>query len=197
MTLKKIYPIIGMSPWNSYFSEDTISITLQKVIQKFWETWILIADIPAIATYIAMWYPENRARKDKAIPKWNALKNKINRIVNILWFQDKIRIFDWKNEIEQNMLYVEYYDKIVSLYNSNSEFYEIANSTSYQVLLNTGKKMINIEDSTKIAVHYLLSELAFMEFISDFLWKVNVVYIYNKSWKIYEEIHCLKIWLSR
>lgn len=174
-----------MSPGNSYFKDAEVTHLLKETIARYGETAILVADIPAISTYLAYGYPENRAR-NKAIPKGNNLKNRTQRIAEELGISDKVRIIDWENEIENNPLYHPYYEAIQSLYNSNQAFQETADSTTQQVLELSSHEIPDIEKATKIAVHYLLSELAFLEFASEFLDKEQIVYVYHRNWPIYE-----------
>jgi cyclo(L-tyrosyl-L-tyrosyl) synthase len=80
MVSMKVYPIIGMSPGNSYFKDDEIKYLLKTAVDRYGRVAVMIADIPAISTYIALGYPENRARRDKALPQGNLLKNRTERV---------------------------------------------------------------------------------------------------------------------
>jgi len=180
-----LYPVIGMSPGNSYFKDDVVKSLLKKVIEKYGKAAILIPDIPAISTYIALGYPENRARRDKALPQGNNLRNKVLRAMADLGYgSDIVRIIDWSLEIKDNPIYQEKYTQVLNLYNSNNAFQEEVNNTTRNVL--------TVSDSTpdisaiKVAIHYLLSEFAFMEFSLPLLKSENVTYIYHKEWLVYE-----------
>jgi tRNA-dependent cyclodipeptide synthase len=182
-----VYPIIGMSPGNSYFKDEEVSYLLKTVVEQFGRTAILIADIPAISTYIAFGYPENRARRDKAIPKGNALKNRVLKAMSELGYShDIVKIFDWEKEIEDNEAYKVKYNQVLALYNDNKEFHKIANSTTRGVLEGSKREIKDIQKATGIAVHYLLSELAFLEFVPVYLKVEKVVYVYHKNWEVYE-----------
>ena len=99
-----------MSPGNSYFKDEKINYLLKTIVEKFGKTVVLIADIPAISTYVALGYPENRARRDKAIPKGNALKNLVLKNMQKLRYSDNVvKIIDWQNEVENNSKYQEKY----------------------------------------------------------------------------------------
>ncbi|MEI8252676.1 MAG: hypothetical protein WCG25_02820 [bacterium] len=43
-----------MSPGNSYFKDKEVAYLLKEAIKKYDKAVILIADIPAISTYLAM-----------------------------------------------------------------------------------------------------------------------------------------------
>jgi len=179
--------IIGMSPGNSYFKDREIEYLLKTLVEKYGKVGILIADIPAVSTYMALGYPENRARRDKAIPKGNALKNRVRKVAERLGYpEDSVQIFDWAGEVEENSEYQESYRKISDLYDRNDLFREFANETTRVVLEGSGKKIEDLEQATKIAVHYLLSELAFLEFVPGYVGVEKVIYAYHKNWEVYE-----------
>jgi cyclo(L-tyrosyl-L-tyrosyl) synthase len=183
----KNYPIIGMSPGNSYFKDEVVKELLKKVIEKYGKTAVLIADIPAISTYIALGYPENRARRDKALPQGNNLRNKVQRAMGELGYSpQQVKVIDWEKDIEGNPSYQEKYRKVLELYHKNKGFQESANEATKGVLEYSEKNIPDIVDSIKIAVHYLLSEFAFMEFAPEFLKADKVTYIYHKKWPVYE-----------
>ena len=182
-----IYPIIGMSPGNSYFKDEVVTELLKKVVEKYGNTGILIADIPAISTYIALGYPENRARRDKALPQGNNLRNKVQRsMLELGYSADQVKIFDWESEVENNPRYQEKYKEIIALYESNENFRLAAHDATRGVLEYSNKKVSDIDSTVKIAVHYLLSEFAFMEFVLEFLGATKVTYIYHKNWPVCE-----------
>jgi cyclo(L-tyrosyl-L-tyrosyl) synthase len=105
MVSMKVYPIIGMSPGNSYFKDDEIKYLLKTAVDRYGRVAVMIADIPAISTYIALGYPENRARRDKALPQGNLLKNRTERaIVQLGYTKDQVRIIDWENENLKNLI---------------------------------------------------------------------------------------------
>ncbi|HLC48814.1 MAG TPA: tRNA-dependent cyclodipeptide synthase [Candidatus Andersenbacteria bacterium] len=182
------YHIIGMSPGNSYFKDEEILYLLKTTIDRFGKVAILIADIPAISTYIALGYPENRARRDKAIPKGNALKNRVRKIMAKLGYsEDIVRIIDWEHEVENNSEYQKSYQNVLELYKQNRAFHSAADTTTYLVLESSKKDFDDIELATGIAVHYLLSEFAFLEFAPSFLEATKVIYVYHKNWQVYED----------
>lgn len=183
-----VYPIIGMSPGNSYFKDEVVRDLLKKVINKYGSSAILIPDIPAIATYIAMGYPENIARRDKAIPKSNNLRNRTQKAMDELGYsKEQVLVIDWEKDIERHLSYKAAYQKIRELYEINLAFKEAANEATKKVLGNAGKKLSDIECSARIGAHYLLAEIAFMEFSPDYLQADKIVYIYHRHWPIYED----------
>lgn len=183
----EIYPVIGMSPGNSHFKDEVVKQLLKKVVDRYGKTSVLIPDIPAISTYIALGYAENRARRDKALPQGNNLRNKVARsMVELNYTPDHVKIIPWLEEVENNTEYNQQYEKIRNLYSNNDTFREAAHVATRDVL-DKGKPMKDMEKSVKVAVHYLLSEIAFMEFARSYLQAKKVVYIYHRNWPVYEK----------
>ncbi len=178
------YPIIGMSPGNSYFKNDTVRFLLEETVQRFGRTAVFVADIPAIANYRALGYPENRARS-KAILKGNNLKNRSRRIAEELGIADKVAVIDWENEVQNNEKYRSCYDAITGLYRSNLAFAASVDRTTREFL--DGNDIPDIEAAVETASHYLLSELAFLEYAPTFFVVEEVAYVYHKNWPVYEE----------
>lgn len=187
MVNSSIYPIIGMSPGNSYFKDDEIKYLLKTAVERYGRVAVMIADVPAISTYIALGYSENRARRDKAIPQGNLLKNRTERVIIQLGYtNDQVKIIDWENEVELNEEYKKSYSYIRSLYESNKDFEHDADETTKGVITGSKREISDVLQATKTAVHYLLSEFAFLDFAPKFLDTKKVTYIYHKNWTVYE-----------
>jgi len=113
------YPIIGMSPGNSYFSEENIKYLLDVLLSEYEEVTVMIADIPAIQTYVALGYPENRAKTDKAIRNSNNIKNRVRKVIEANdVFSGRIKILDWAEEVEPNEGYQAKYLEVQNIYNN-------------------------------------------------------------------------------
>src|SRR5271156_5731524 len=111
--MRKPIAIIGMSPGNSYFKDYEVSFLLREAIARFGRCVVMVADVPAIATYIALGYEQNRAR-NKAIPKGNNLKNRTRRLAQSLGYdEEQVRIIDWSEEIEPNSKFKHHYQCIL------------------------------------------------------------------------------------
>ena len=183
----KPYPIIGMSPGNSYFKDEEIRYLLKEVVARYGRVAILVADTPAISTYVALGYPQNKAR-NKAIPKGNNLKNRTRRIMEELGFSGQVvRIIDWDGEVASDLKYQEHYKKIEDLYKHNDAFSKAVNETTLKVLEGSDKLLGDINRAVEVATHYLLSEFAFLEFAPSFLGSDRVLYVYHKNWPVYED----------
>jgi tRNA-dependent cyclodipeptide synthase len=184
----KPYPIIGMSPGNSYFKDVEIRHLLKETVDRFGRTCVFVADVPAIATYLAYGYPENKART-KAIPKGNNLKNRTRRLAQELGYEpSQVRIVEWATEVADNPSYRQIYDlRVKKLYDSSVEFSRSVDLTTQNVLESSDRPIPDLYVATKIAVHYLLSELAFLEFAPQLLDSSHVTYVYHRNWPVYED----------
>ncbi len=181
------YCIIGMSPGNSYFKDDEIKYLLKTTIERYGRVAIMIADIPAISTYMAFGYPANLARRTKALPQGNLLKNRTRRAMHELGYLDEqVCIIDWENEVETNSEYKKSYQHIRDLYNNNTQFMSDVDETTRAVLIGSKREIADINVATKTAVHYLLSEFAFLNWAPEFLNVEKVTYVYHKNWLVYE-----------
>ncbi len=178
-------PIIWMSPGNSYFKDKEVAYLIKESIKKYDRAVVLVADIPAISTYLAMWYNIWKAR-EKAVLKWNNIKNRTKKIVKELWIDDnKLIIVDRDREVKDTLDYIKQYNTIKELYNINLKFHTAVNDTSELVLKNSWK-VYSLEDIEK-ATHYLLSEIAFLEYSPQFFWVDKVAYVYHKNRFVFED----------
>ena len=176
-----------MSPGNSYFKDENVKWLLQEVVQRFGKAAVLIADVPAIATYTALGYSGSEAR-NKAIPKGNNLKNRTQRMMEELGFtNDVVRIIDWGTEVENDPDYQQQYQRIKDLYDNNPLFRQKVDETTSAVLEGFGQEIGDMHTSVATANHYLLAELAFLNLAPKFIGASVINYIYHRPWAVYED----------
>jgi len=177
--------IIGMSPWNSYFQDKAVAFLLRETIKKHRHVAIMVADVPAVSTYMAMGYQIPEATK-KARLQWNWLKNRTKRVLAEMGLDpNAVTIIDWANEVEIHPNYQVARDNIQNLYEQNPRFQQSVDATSLVVLKNSWKEYDG--EAVKKAVHYLLSEIAFLEFAPDFFHQEKIAYFYHKNWEVFED----------
>ena len=180
-----VFPIIGMSPGNSYFKDEQVTYLLSQMIQSYGRAAVFVPDVPAISTYLALGYPLSRA-KEKAMSKGRNLKNRARKCAERLCIaEEKIRLIDWSKEIEGMPQYREAYSHIEHLYNEHLDFQREANAATLDVLLHMKDSLQNIDDSTRKGVEYLLSELAFFAIAPSLLGAKKTVAVYHHPWPIY------------
>jgi ABC-type amino acid transport substrate-binding protein len=93
---------------------------------------------------------------------------------------------DWAREVEGNPDYQKSYQNVRELYVSRETFKNDADETTRSVLLGSKKSFDDIQKATETAVHYLLSEIAFLEWASELFHVKQVSYVYHKNWSVYE-----------
>lgn len=183
--------IIGMSPGNGYFKQEVVNKLLSFSLKEYENIGIFIPDVPAISTYVALGYPENIARREKAIPQGNNFRNKVQKAIREQNLDsEKVIIFDWsKEKIEENQDYRETFTYLNILYKNNSNFKSDINSATETVLnYNPFKKKETTFRDIEIGTHYILSEFAFMVFLQSYLPKyVNFIYGYHNPWPVWEK----------
>ncbi|MBP6925606.1 MAG: tRNA-dependent cyclodipeptide synthase [Candidatus Pacebacteria bacterium] len=183
--------VIGMSPGNSYFKQEVINKLLVFSLGEYENIEILIPDVPAISTYVALGYPENIARKEKAIPQGNAFRNRLVKAIEQESLDgSRIHIGNWrKDEIEENIEYQTQYLQLKDLYQNNEDFRKDINKATSDVLLENPfkKKDITISD-IEIGTHYIISEFAYMLSLPILKKDFNLfVYGYHKPWPVWEK----------
>lgn len=158
---------------------------MREAIRKYDKAIIMIADIPAIATYEAMGYHISKAQK-KARLQGNNLKNKTQQTLDAIGIDSsKVVIIDRAEEVENNEIYKQELEKIENLFTNNQNFHTSVLQTSEEVLKNS-KKEYTIK-AAEHATHYLLSEMAFIEFASQYFKAAKILYTYHKPRRVYED----------
>jgi tRNA-dependent cyclodipeptide synthase len=181
------YHVIGMSPGNSYFKQEEVNYLVKTCVERYGRTAVLIADVPAVATYIAYGYIENRARRDKAIPQGNLLRNRVKQAIEDLGYtNEQVRIISWSEEVEPNANYQKSFEMVAYMYDTNDSFRKDIRIATQKVLVNSGKDIDDLESATTTASHYILSEFALMEWLPKVLQVDSAVFVYHVNWPVYE-----------
>lgn len=97
----------------------------------------------------------------------------------------KVIIINRAEEVETNKIYQNELQKVQKLFDTNNSFHQSVLQTSEEVLKFSGKPHKN--EDIKHAAHYLLSEIAFIEFSAQHFNIGKVLYTYHKPRRIYED----------
>ncbi len=180
-TKKSSVAILGMSPGNSFFKENTIRWLIEKVQWKFEWFRIMIPDHPAEYTYRAKWekFPERKSRL-----KWNAIRNKIKAVIG----QEKQSrlTLNWKEEINQHPAYRRELREVLMLYKKNRTFREAVQWATKEVLQWWDIAMDVTEKQIATGVKFLICELAFLSVAKEILGS-DVTYVYHRPWPIFSD----------
>jgi cyclo(L-tyrosyl-L-tyrosyl) synthase len=168
--------IIGMSLWNSYFSEENIGWIVDVAQEKFEAVKIMIPDYPTRYTYRALW---KRNIEWEISKKWNALRNRIKRVLG-----DNTDVIDWKEYINSHPSYIRAVRELLQLTKQNEGFRRALEDTTKEVLVSK----VEI-DSKKIQIgtKFLICELAFLISAKEIL-GTEVTYVYHRPWKIFTDL---------
>lgn len=178
-------PIIWMSPWNSYFKDKEVAYLMRETLRRYGKAVVMVADVPAASTYLAMGYTPSKARS-KARLKGNNLKNRTARVLDEMGIDSsRVRIIDRENEVQTSPEYIRSLMDIQLLYETNTVFHDAIYQTSKNVLEWTGITTDNagIEKATE----YVLAELAYLHIAPDILWSQEITYVYHKNRDVYEQ----------
>lgn len=181
--------IVGMSPGNSYFKQDTIHTLLSFAQKAFSKVIIMIPDKPAIHTYKAIGYSSLEAEKI-ARRAGNRLRNCAQISIDALKAgraECSIAVFDWYGDIETNKQYGTQKQYIYNLYRTNEQFRKDVRATTAEVIRPRLKQDRELESSCDVAIHFLLEELAFLV-ACPAIFEQSIAYIYHHRWPIWENL---------
>ena len=182
---KRNFALIGISPFNSYFSSSKILELCQYVANSYNNFAIFIPDKISKFTLTALGYDDNRIHH-KVRKQDNYTINKVNKALlsfyqnNIIY--PEIKIYNI-SILQQNITYQQLYKYYKTLFLENQVFRKNCLEVTEWVLY-CNKKHKNepflITDQQKhIAVEYFLSELPIMANMSSILNNQSCDFIYH------------------
>lgn len=158
--------VIGISPFNSYFSEERIAYLYRWAIAHFETVRFYLPDGPTVYTLRAIGYDEAKARK-KARRQCNYLHNKIRRVLGNQDLESTIVNSSW---LANSQTYQERLEFCQSLFDTDEQFKEGCLNSSRWVLSHYVDKETKLDpDALAIAVKYFLSELPL------FIWSADIL----------------------
>ncbi|MGD1804842.1 tRNA-dependent cyclodipeptide synthase [Dapis sp. BLCC M126] len=171
------HAVLGISPFNSFFSEKNIAILSKWAMNNFKSFNLFIPDEPYVYTLMALGYDEVKATK-KAKKQANYLRTKCLKVLIGLELS--------RNEAEEVILNFRYLNKNIN-YLSALKFYEdkYANDSEFRInCLETSKQVVETQTyisdyRLEIAVKYLLAELPLFFNSASVLEKKEAVFCYR------------------
>lgn len=155
----KEHVLLGISPFNSYYSEEIIRDWIQWAHTTFSSFNIFIPDTLPMYTFLALGYDESKAI-NKAKRQAAYLKNKVRRALE----QCQLNIDDHPNLIidmsylENNPAYRALKKQCYALYTENQKFQEECDQCTGWVLNGHAIKDSH-QANENTAVHYILNEM--------------------------------------
>jgi cyclo(L-tyrosyl-L-tyrosyl) synthase len=158
--LLKEHALFGISPFNSYYSEENLKKLFAWGLSYFKEVSIFIPDKISAYTLQAKGYSEDKAQKKTRLHD-NNLKNKSIRALvanNLSEAEAKNKIILW-TDLMNNQTYLELYNTCKSLYEKDEKFKNGCLETSKWVL--TSKDVCETvgNEAINIAAKYFIAEL--------------------------------------
>jgi cyclo(L-tyrosyl-L-tyrosyl) synthase len=188
---KNTMAVIGVSPFNSYFSTERIENLYSWVCRNFSQVRLYIPDLPTSFTLRALGYEPSKAEK-KARRQCNYLKNKIKRALSQLDLNDdKVEslIID-QSYLDNNHSYLNYYQQLYRLFEKDKAFREGCLNSSKWVLCNQIDDKSNLtEDMLVMGAHYFMAELPMFLFAADILQHTPSVFCYHQCPEFLRDIY--------
>lgn len=177
---RREHVMIGISPFNSYFSESRICALVCWAQQTFDEMHLFVPDDWSVYTLRALGYSEARAIK-KAARQASYLHNKIRRALGKVGF-DGDRATDLvltAESVAQLSTYRKRFNEYLTLYDADGEFREACRSGSKWVLSEMTGEHLSAQ-SLDLAAQYLLAEMPLMLDTPGVLKQKSSVFGYHK-----------------
>ena len=180
---------IGISPFNSLFSEDYIGDLIKWAKENFQTFHLFLPDEPTFYTLEALGYEPSECRK-KMKKQLNWLRNKINKALaaNGLDSSKDIYLLDW-NFLSANKTFNDELDKVYQLFDACPEFRSLCLEASRWVLQSRGDETLITEQSLLIAVKYFLSEIPLFSSTNKIVGKETSLFCYHQSIKFHEKLY--------
>ncbi|GHT90916.1 cyclo(L-leucyl-L-leucyl) synthase [Alphaproteobacteria bacterium] len=156
----KEHVLIGISPFNSYFSEERMEKIFFWALNNFQEISVFIPDEISRYTLQAVGYTEDRARQ-KTKRQDRYLKHKAVRalVANKLSETEAESKIVHLTKLMDNEKYTKFYNDYLELYKNDESFKKGCLMTSKWVLENKDISEKISDESVNIAVQYFLAEL--------------------------------------
>ncbi|CAL7961546.1 Cyclodipeptide synthase [Gammaproteobacteria bacterium] len=186
---KREHVLIGISPLNSYYSEDRITKLIHWGHTSFKEFHILTADTLSEYNFLAVGYPLKKAKK-KTRQNWNSLYNKITRAFQSIGMTEETyqkKIIALSGKLPENNIYKKLHDVCLERYKQDEAFRQKCMESSKMVLENYGGAVV--DSSLDIAINYLLGELPFYLDTPRMLNVNSSLLVYHKAIPFFTDIY--------
>ncbi|WP_406604178.1 tRNA-dependent cyclodipeptide synthase [Bartonella gliris] len=187
----KQHLMIGISPFNSRFSEKYITQLIYWSAKKFKNIDVLLPDIESAMLLILA----SGSTKAKAEKKTKKELNRIRRILYNIHNYDNLeksfRILDF-SQYKQSENYKILKSKAIDLYKTNSKFNELCTKMSIQAVGHRAKSVglsteeIKSLETTNISLEYIFDEVPFYVNTPSLLNIESSVLAYHREWPVGE-----------
>lgn len=172
-----VHALVGISPFNSYYSYEKIHEILSWCCCRFSEVSVFFPDSLPIYNFLAMGYNLKRAQK-KTTRQANYMINKINRSIETIIPIKNIDLILMSKLIE-NEVYQNIRALAEDLYDKDRNFQVACNQDVEGMLRNYHQTVSNHD--LMLATKYLLYEIPLLSSSPLILDKTNSTFIYHET----------------
>lgn len=185
--------VLGMSLENGYFTAHRVQALVSWAASEFpTGVIIMLPDRPAEHTYRAFGFDSEKSQA-KAKRHGRNLLNKILRAIDSLPddYRFRVRVIDWRTEVETNESFTATLQRVRSLYESDVRGFRCdVNSATAQVV---GRVSNPIPIDCRVGAECLLQEMAFLESIPPIMSCISsgppkesaYIFVYHKPWPVF------------
>lgn len=186
---------IGISPFNSLFSEDYIAALVKWSIHNFKDFHLFIPDEPTFHTLEALGYEEKECRR-KMKKQLNWLKNKMHKALerNNVSAKEK-HILDWE-KLSESKAFQQELEKAFALFDSDEDFRKECLLSSRWVLENKMDEKDIKEENLLKAVKYFLSEIPLFAATNKIIGSGTSLFCYHQSISFHERLYTNQLGIS-
>ncbi len=174
--------VLGISPFNSYFSEQVIAEIANWASAAGSDYYLYIPDGPTIFTLQAMGYEEHKAGR-KARRQYKYLKNKIYKALGKLGQTDEEitrRVLN-SERLDGDSVYQRILAQVYDLWQKDESFKQGCVSTARWVLLNQRRQQYALSDAAlELAARYFLAELPLFLRSPEIINSPSAVFCYHQ-----------------
>lgn len=182
--------LIGISPFNSYYSEQKITQLIYWGKLNFKQFHLFVPNTLPYFNFLAMGYLPNKAH-NKTNRQWNYLKNKIQKaLVNngfsMQHFSEKIITIS--DHLSKNPIYNQLHQACLKKYDEDSFFKKTCLNVS-KIVLSNYTDLITDQKNLEIAVQYLLAELPLYLNTPDILMVPSSLFVYHEKLNFFYDLY--------
>lgn len=180
---KKEHVLLGISPFNSYFSEENIFNLIKWASDNFSRFHVFIPDTLPMYTFLALGYTKEKSIK-KAKRQAAYLKNKVNRVFKKMGYSDEfaLHLLIDMAFLERNPIYINLKNLCYRLYEKNVIFRDQCNLSTEWVLKGHHAHMDSLDP--QLAVHYILHEMPLFCDTPSILDTSSSIFVYHQIPKL-------------
>jgi len=177
---------VGVSPGNGYFSKDRLEVILLGMASYFEEVLVIVPDLPALHTYLALGYDEHHAMEKVKKHKHEIERcyRRISEQMLLNFGKQNIKLLMWSSGFIQEECYQQAHSHVTEIYHSNSDFREVIfrNTERYLLARLEEQNLQQLGGMKKVvekASHYLIDEIAFHEVMHTILGTEPIISYYR------------------